>query len=82
MNLFSLKTLKRILYFSLLLAIFLSPLFILAQDPLEERTALEEELKQLEEQISQYEQDISKTRFISSASRLKNSTFRFPKAIL
>jgi len=61
MNLFSLKTLKRILYFSLLLAIFLSPLFILAQDPLEERTALEEELKQLEEQISQYEQDISKT---------------------
>jgi len=47
----------------LVLAFLFSNFFVLAApDPLEERQALEEELKKLEEQITQYEKDITKTQ--------------------
>jgi len=42
-------------------AFILPNFFVLAQTPLEERQALEEELKNLEEQITKYEEDITKT---------------------
>ncbi len=45
----------------LVFVLILPSLPSLAMDPIEERQALEEELKKLEEQIGQYEKDITKT---------------------
>jgi len=45
----------------LVFVLILPSLPSLAMDPVEERQALEEELKKLEEQIGQYEKDITKT---------------------
>ncbi len=53
----------KIILLSILISAFLLPIFLVLAEmtPLEEREALEEELRQLEEQIAQYEEDIEKT---------------------
>ncbi len=58
-----LPRLPKIILLSILILVFLLPNFLVLAEmtPLEEREALEEELRQLEEQIAQYEEDIEKT---------------------
>ncbi len=58
----SLKFIKRLIGFLLVLAFVFPNFHGLAIDSLQERQALEEELKELEEQIAQYEKDITKTK--------------------
>lgn len=58
----TIRVVKYILFFSLLLAFVLPNLQIFALTPEEEREALEKELKELEEQIAQYEKDITRTQ--------------------
>jgi peptidoglycan hydrolase CwlO-like protein len=63
----------------LFLALALPNFQSLAMDPLAERQALEEELRQLEEKISQYEKDISKTE--QEKKTLQNQIYILRKKI-
>lgn len=53
---------SKIISLLVLISVLVLPVFISAQNPTEERAALEKELQELENQISQYEQDITKNQ--------------------
>jgi len=75
----SLKFIKRLIGFLLVLAFVFPSFHGLATDSFQERQALEEELKELEEQIAQYDKDITKTK--QEKETLQNKIYILRKEI-